>query len=176
MSCKDDVQFSKDCDVRLSQLWGEIGYGGRFVFTPSKNLQLAGIDILLQGEKNNSDIKIDTKHARRMYPTFFLEEMSCTNPGREKLGWILKENSFTDYIFYTFWENENTLNYSHIYSLKFNLLKSWFTRNMGYFKLHIDEDTINRTSGRIVPIKTLVSALGAKTITYKDGIISQGIH
>jgi len=149
-----DDEWSRKCDRKLKNLWKQISYEGRFIFTGSNLLQKTlGIDIILQSQNDDKDITIDTKHIRprkKQLNCFFLEEESC--PDKKVLGWILKEDGWPDYIFYCFWINENECK---AYIIPFIPLREWFIKNREKYPLFQNIDTINKTTGRLVPIDQL---------------------
>jgi len=178
MTFSNDDRFSKHKDILLKPYWGDKSYEGRFVIVGSELLQKKhGIDVILQSEKDNSDIKIDTKHVRGKYNNFYLEEMSC--PERGTLGWILKEDGWPDWIFYCFWEKcfkcyKNCFECDEIllpidaYVMKFIELREWFMRNGQTYQLHTNETTINKTNGRLVPVADLLPEIRCKHVVIGE--------
>ncbi|MCP3940272.1 MAG: hypothetical protein GY710_02150 [Desulfobacteraceae bacterium] len=173
---KRDDEFSKHKDLLLKPYWKTKSFEGRFVITGSELLQKThGIDIVLQYDEYN-DLTVDTKHTRP-FPkigseTFFLEEMSNTNPKYNTLGWILKESGHPDYILFFVHNrcykcyqdcfkkcNSNILRDSFFGVLKFSVLRQWFIDNKERFPLK-QTGQINKTSGRIVGRYTLLNEVG----------------
>lgn len=164
MSYSTDTQFSKHKDELLKPFWGEIAYERRFVIASSRFLQEThGIDIIMQGKHGGNEVKLDTKHIRGSYSNFYLEEKSC--PARGTLGWLLKpeEVGWPDVVPYCFWPRcqnchnlcsqcQNEIFPTTIYMLEFKPLRDWFIEHYTEYPLHINTDTINKTTGRIVPI------------------------
>jgi len=151
---ESDLNFSARKDRQLREFWQSISFEGRFVFTGSFLLQKTlGIDIILQGSENEKDITIDTKHIRAEYKNFYLEEESC--PKLKTPGWLLKEEGHPDYIFYAFWKQENEC---IAYIIPFQPLRNWFIKNKERYPLHTNNDTFNKTTGRIVPIADVLNA------------------
>jgi len=158
LSFEEDLKFSEECDLKLSKFWKQKSFEGRFVFTRSLFLQkIHGIDVILQGKDNTTELKIDTKHVRSIYTNLFLEEMSCTIQGHEKLGWILKEDGHPDFIAYCMWFNND--NSCYIYMIPFTPLRDWFIQNKEKYRLFIN-NTVNKTSGRIVPLEDIKLFVG----------------
>lgn len=172
-----DQMFSHHKDKMLKPYWGEESYEGRYILTGSQLLQkINGIDVILQDKKDITEIKVDTKHVRGNYDKFYLEEMSCTVKDREKLGWILKEDGWPDWVLYCFWphcqkcqewgrncEICDGLLYCISYWIRFIPLREWFLLYRENYRLHINR-TINKTSGRLVPIIDLINMLGSYNI------------
>ena len=168
---KKDLQFSVHKDRELKPLWEELSHEGRYVLTASSLLQQEhGIDVILQGYDEDAekelDITVDTKHVRGQYSSFYLEEMSCTTPGKEKDGWLLKEDGWPDYIYYCYWPQcegckdklcddcEKELE-SKVYVIEYVPLRNWFLRNRTDYLLSTNKYTVNRTTGRLVPVADL---------------------
>ena len=150
-----DLSFSMTKDRQLKKYWGTISFEGRFVITGSEFLQKSlGIDVILQGEGDKKDITIDTKHIRGMYSKFYLEEMSC--PKLKIKGWLLKETGHPDYIFYAFWKTGNEC---IAYTIPFQPLRDWFIKNKENYPLHTNQNTFNKTTGRIIPIIDVLNAI-----------------
>ncbi|MGQ9571493.1 MAG: hypothetical protein ACUVUQ_11795 [Thermodesulfovibrionales bacterium] len=172
-----DTIFSKHKDILLKEYWSLNSFEGRFVLAGSEFLQKThGIDIILQDLDDSNEIKIDTKHVRGSYDSLYLEEMSCSVEGKEKKGWILKEDGWPDLIFYAFWPicrgcYEDCFSfeckkpaYCEAFVCKFELLRKWFIQERELYKYHVNEFTVNKTSGRIVPINVLVNEAGFKRV------------
>jgi hypothetical protein len=178
---RDDI-FGKHKDFLLDEHWSKNSYKGIYVIPNSYELQKTlGIDIILQDPVDPSkEIKIDAKHNPGFTGNFFLEELSCSNPGRETKGWILKETGHPDFIAYCFWlecpksnetpckiRNENTNSCfdcereyltGRVFHLPFQQLREWFIKNKDNKNLcrpFTLNWTSNHTSGRIVSINVL---------------------
>jgi len=181
MSFDKDEQFSRHKDVLLKPIWGDASYEGRFVITGSEFLQrVHGIDVIMQRDEWR-EYTLDTKHVRGEYECLYLEEWSCTIPGREKPGWIIKENGHPDIVPWFFWPScsrcyndclvcEKLLK-THMYIISFELLRNWFIENRSIFEKkyqhHINE-TINRTSGWLVPVLELQEKIGIRDKGYYE--------
>jgi len=168
---RDDI-FSKHKDLLLKSFWQSKSYEGRYVIIGSKFLQKThGIDVILQATNDKTEVKIDTKHVRGSYDNFYLEELSCPEHGT--LGWILKEDGWPDYIAYCFWKTCSKC-YSYcgkctkelfpvdVYTIQFEPLRAWFLGNKDEFPLHENAYTINKTNGRLVPLKIIEQQVGYK--------------
>ena len=178
MTFNNDDQFSKHKDILLKPYWTKRSFEGRFVIVGSELLQKKhGIDIILQSEKDKTDVKVDTKHVRGKYENFYLEEMSCPSLGT--LGWILKEEGWPDWIIYCFWEGCSKCYKScmvctknlfpiDVYAMKFLELREWFKENKDIYPLHSNESTINKTNGRLVPVASLEQSITCKRIVVGD--------
>lgn len=168
---KNDLEFSVHKDIVLKPLWEELSQEGRFVLATSSLLQQKhGIDVILQRYDEDAekelDITVDTKHVRGQYSSFYLEEMSCTTPGIEKPGWLLKEDGWPDYIFYCFWPQcrnchgksctdcQETLS-AEVHVMEFEPLRDWFLEHYERYEQRKNKDTVNKTTGRLVPITDL---------------------
>lgn len=170
-----DLKFSEHKDLLLKYYWKEISFEGRFIIVKSLFLQSeCGIDVILQGKKDEKELKIDTKHDRGERPNFFLEEESC--PKQNKKGWILKEHGWPDYVYYFFWQKcskcfedcsicNKELN-AIGYPIKFIELRKWFLRNKENYPL-IPVKQINGTTGRIVNREELKNKLNLKEKIFK---------
>jgi hypothetical protein len=179
-SFDNDLNFSKHKDLLLKDYWGTISYEGRFVLTGSELLQKThGIDVIVQTNNDQSDLKIDTKHVRGNYQKLFIEEHSCSVNGREKPGWLLKEDGHPDYIIHIMNSlcrgcyhdcfacgkpiRENMIGWI----TPFNRLRAWYMQMLkddafcNEYKLFTMKQ-INKTTGRNVPIDLLARNVGTK--------------
>ncbi len=169
-----DLEFSIHKDVLLKPLWKKLAFEGRYILTASNLLQQEhGFDVILQqydeDKKAEVDLSVDTKHARGHYPSFYLEEMSCTTPGKKKAGWLLKEEGWPDYIIYCFWPQCRNCHNSctdcqevlsaEVYVMEFEPLRDWFLEHYERYEQR-KMDTVNKTTGRLVPIKDLDELIG----------------
>jgi len=182
MSFNNDNQFSKHKDILLKPYFGKISHEGRFVLTGSEFLQKThGIDVIIQTKDDKSDIKIDTKHVRGNYTRLFIEELSCSNKGRENLGWLLKDNGHPDYIMHVMnplckgckkicspcsnGHSEEELQKSMVmYITNYKVLRDWYLPKyennlLNNFQLII-QPYGNKTTGRNIPYYTLRDELG----------------
>ena len=173
MSFNTDNQFSKHKDVLLKDYWGKISFEGRFVLTGSEFLQKThGIDVIIQTKNDESDIKIDTKHVRGNYTRLFIEELSCSVEGREKDGWLIKENGHPDYIIHVMnplcskcYDDCNICdkpirNNMIGYLSNFKKLRNWYLLNYKEDQFCNENPLftnkqINKTTGRNIPVSTL---------------------
>lgn len=89
------------------------------------------------------------------YLDFCLETMSCTVPGREKEGWMRTSNA--DWLLYCFSQKDDRG--LLCYLMDFPTLKVIFTENEECFKVFGPLDTLNRSSGRKVPIRIIAKAM-----------------
>jgi hypothetical protein len=179
-----DNQFSHHKDILLKDYWAKWSFENRFIFARSELLQRhCGIDVILQGAKNDSDIKIDTKHVRGKYTALYLEEESC--PKYHTPGWITKETGHPDWICYCFWSSCKTCYCActactakvlvcETYICDFMRLRKWFTGNKDRFHLDQNEGTVNETTGRVVPIKILRKEIGLKYIGQFSFLTPEG--
>lgn len=176
----NDNQFSKHKDVLLKDYWGKLSYEGRYVLTGSEFLQRThGIDVIIQTKNDESDIKIDTKHIRGDYSKLFIEELSCSVPGIEKDGWLIKENGHPDYIIHVMnplcsrcYDKCDICNKPIRENMKgwishFSKLRDWYLPQYKNDELETKYPLktmkqINKTTGRNIPIKTLKNISGTK--------------
>lgn len=181
---KNDKNFSEHKDYLLRNLWQYLSVDGRYVITTSTLMQRQlGIDVVLQGKNKIDryvDIKIDSKHVHGIYENFYLEELSCSLPGHEKPGWLMKEDGWPDLILYCFWpeckklcpkkgtesRGENcwecgkNIFPATAYLLDYQPLRNWFLDNHKKYEWHVNEYEPNQTTGRKVPIKALTQEQG----------------
>lgn len=178
-----DNNFSKHKDMLLKPYWGRISYEGRFVLTGSEFLQKThGIDVIIQTKDDESDIKIDTKHVRGNYTQLFMEELSCSNKGRESYGWLLKDDGHPDYIMHVMnplckgcyknctpcevgYTNEQLQKAMVLYITKYEPLREWYLPKFQNNELQkyqfVKQKTSNKTTGRNIPFSVLQNEVGS---------------
>jgi hypothetical protein len=108
------------------------------------------VDTIIQG-KNGSAIFIEEKIVRwpgYPYSKFFLETKSCTVPGHESPGWMFYGQA--DYLLYCFQCDNDDLD---CWLVDFPKLHEWFWPRENTFLYSQLQNTINKTAGRLVPVK-----------------------
>jgi len=96
---------------------------------------------------------------------FALEIESCTNPGRERKGWM--HYAKADYLFYAFaYDGDMGLD---AYLIDFPKLRKWFWSLSVRYPTHT-MDTINRTRVELTPIQDVIQAVP----TWNFDITSDG--
>jgi len=173
-----DECWSKHKDILLKDFWQGRAHEGRYVIIGSRLLQKThGIDIVLQSKNDTTDITMDTKHIKGQYSAFWFEDESC--PKRNTLGWARKPiNESAEYIPYCFWPEaqkygckicrndcfqcEVLFEHCIMYLLHYAELYEWFRANRHRFPLdtNANRKTINKTTGRIVPIHIYREEIG----------------
>lgn len=130
-------------------------HDGRFVFADKGSLadvlqRDMAIDTVMQ-TYGNAVTSIEEKIVRwpgYEYKSYTLETMSCTVPGREKLGWIWYAKC--DVLLYCFVQADGSL---IAHSIPFGRLKNWFFGYAQFWKYRSTTTTqINKTKCKIVPI------------------------
>jgi len=191
-----DGAWSKHKDILLKPFWGNNSFGNRYVIVGSMLLQKThGIDIILQNQNDFMDITLDTKHIKGIYNAFWFEDESC--PKYETLGWARKpKEESADYICYCFWEEAREygcrkcrkdclecrkfFTHCEMYLLSYPELFSWYDANKDRFALDTisNRNTINKTTGRLIPIATYQKEVGLikKTISIGKKIHAQTLH
>jgi len=162
---RDDYELSKKKNELMKDIWKVLSYDGRYIMADSKFQQKnMGCDIILQSE-NGKSILVDTKNSRGNYNKLLLEEMSC--PARGVKGWLLKENTLTDFLFFSFWID---LNFKKAYYVPYRPLRDWFLLNYTKYRQIQEEKSLNHSTARLVPISDVVNNIkGIKHITREFG-------
>lgn len=179
---KTDDPFSFHKDLALKFLWKQKSFEGRFVLIKDKHLQKhCGIDVILQGENDKSELLLDNKHRRGdpigEYGDVLLEELSNSNPDMEKLGWALDPNKRTDLVFYCCWINcascfgnckecKKTL-VVDVYVFHYKKMRAWFTKNYQEFPSKYTTQ-LNKTKNRCVPLKIAAESFDFEFIGRYD--------
>jgi len=162
---RDDYELSKKKNELMKDIWKVLSYDGRYIMADSKFQQKnMGCDIILQSE-NGKSILVDTKNSRGNYNKLLLEEMSC--PARGVKGWLLKENTLTDFLFFSFWID---LNFKKAYYVPYRSLRDWFLLNYTKYRQIQEEKSLNHSTARLVHISDVVNNIkGIKHITREFG-------
>lgn len=167
---KKDNTFSVHKDWLLEDYWGKNSYGGKYIIVDDKDLQKAGIDILMRDPNHPfKNKKIDTKHDSKFTGNVMLEEFSCTITGHEADGWLTKKGPCPHKIIFCFWPEcddcktrynsgcrdcpRNTLK-CIIYESDFQSLKNWFLKNKNNYPL-FTQKTNNKSAARVTKIEDL---------------------
>ena len=87
------------------------------------------------------------------YTAFALETDSCTIPGREKDGWMRYGDA--DWLLYGFMRPADLL----IYIIEFPALQAWFLRHETELRTFRNEDTLNKSAGRLAPLHMVTAAI-----------------
>ncbi len=163
-----DSNFSRKKDRLMKDIWSVLSYNGKYVIAGSDFVQRSqGADVILQ-DNNETDILVDTKNAcGGYYKRFLLEEMSCSATGKK--GWLLAENKFTNYLFFTYWVD---LTFVKGYYIPYQPLRDWFLLNYTKYDLTQAENEadINHSTARLVPMDIVISNIkDIKLITRVNG-------
>jgi hypothetical protein len=134
--------------------YGSYATEGRYVFIDKGRLATTlqkrfAVDTILQG-KDGVALCIEEKIVRwkgRVYDAYTLETNSCTKPGFESDGWM--KYGQADYLLYAFMRPDHLL----VHLIDFPKLQAWFWPLAETFSVFAMPDTLNRTTGRVVPIK-----------------------
>lgn len=131
-------------------------HDGRFVFADKGSLadmlqREMAVDTIMQ-TGGNAITTIEEKIVRwpgYEYKNYTLEIMSCTVPGREKLGWM--HYAKCDILLYCFMQADGS---AVAHAIPFRKLWTWFFGNDLYLKYKsTTTEQINKTECKIVPIK-----------------------
>lgn len=169
-----DDKWQKEIRNRILKPWYKnISHEGRFIFCDKGKLasllqkELA-IDTIVQ-LKNSGVLGIEEKIVNWPgfeYTSYTLETWSCTNPGKERKGWMYYASC--DYLFYCFVQEDNKSMWVH--SIPFQKLQDWFFGDDKFKQYRqFRTDQFNHTETRIVPIRDVWVAIpDCKSIFVKE--------
>lgn len=144
----------------LKPFYKKYGFESRFVFMDkgklSSKFQKEAVDTLLQKEQNDV-ITIEEKIVRwpgYEYKHFCLEIWSCTNKGKESLGWMLYGKC--DYLLYCFTQIDRVSAIGYL--IPFAKLQEWFFKNGNFTKYSVTtSNQFNHTQCILVPIQDILN-------------------
>jgi hypothetical protein len=142
MSYSDDHTFSTSKDKKVKEFL-ETKLHWKCELIKDAEMQKEGIDMVVN--IGDTHFNVDNKHIRGTYTNFYLETESCPRLGSP--GWLTKEDSKTDYVFYIYWEGEK----GTLYAFKLNEIREWFNKNQNKCWKHQNK-TSNATIGWNAPI------------------------
>lgn len=145
MGYLDDNAFSTIKDIQVKEyLETKLHWKCELIDDPVQ--QKAGVDMVVHA--GSSVFNVDNKHIRGTYTNFYLETESC--PASHTPGWVLKEDSKTDFVFYIYWDGDH----GTLWAFKLKDIREWFKTNRHKCWRH-QNDTLNATVGynaRIVDV------------------------
>jgi hypothetical protein len=155
---RDDKWQKRMRDTVLAPgFYGNYAVEGRYVFLDKGALasllqKRHAVDTILQG-RDGSAVCIEEKIVRwpgHRYECFALETDSCTKPGYESKGWM--HYGHADFLLYAFCQDDDSLD---VHLIDFPKLQAWFWPRVENFSVFGPLDTLNRSKGRVVPIKAV---------------------
>jgi hypothetical protein len=151
--------------LALAPFYGKHSREGRYVFIEKSRWSMLvqkrmAVDTVMQSKRGGS-VAIEEKLTRppkngRRFVNFFLETQSCTVLGRESEGWMRYGEA--DFLLYCFVRHDGGVD-GH--AINFQKLKAWFWRHHERYRIYTMPKTINRTRGRLVPIRDVHGAVPA---------------
>jgi hypothetical protein len=150
-------------EILAPSFYGQFALEGRYVFIDKGRLatilqQRYAVDTIVQA-RDGAALCIEEKIVRwpgYRYAAFALETHSCTVPGRESSGWMIYGEA--DFLLYCFQIECGDLD---CWLIDFPKLQAWFWPRETTFPPFRMSETINKTAGRIVPIKDVHCAVPA---------------
>lgn len=148
-------QKAKRDSVLAPGFYGKYAVDGRYVTIDKGRLATIlqkryAVDTVVQG-RDGAAIFIEEKIVRwpgYRYADFFLETRSCTNPGHESPGWMFYGEA--DYLLYCFEMEGGGLD---CWLIEFQPLQKWFWPREESFPYSQLRHTVNKTGGRLVPVR-----------------------
>jgi hypothetical protein len=149
--------------ILLPKFYGSYAVERRYVVLDKGQLasvlqKRAAVDTIVQGQGGEA-IFLEEKIVRwperdKAYTAFALETHSCTVLGHESIGWM--QYGKADYLLYCFVQKNGDL---ICYLIAFQKLQRWFWKRHESFPKFYNADTLNKSQGRVVPIKDVRAAV-----------------
>lgn len=146
--------------------YGRRALEGRYVFMDKGRLaslmqRRYEVDTIMQGS-NGAALCIEEKIVRFPksgvpYQAFSLETHSCTVNGHESDGWMRYGQA--DYLLYCFAQNADPVHELIAWLIDFPRLQEWFWPRESSFPRFGPLPTLNKTKGRVVPIRDVQSSV-----------------